>query len=354
MGNINKYIVVIFLTITSLLPNLSLAGQQQGGEISKFDIQPRIISSTNASVTASIDIKIYPNEFVSYCGNKTNVSYGLFLATTGVGDRATASWTVVPTPGQIFEKKITVPLTSVSAGGWYVLLYCGPALQTANDIWLSGGQMSKTSNIDIQVYSSSDFTFGCVAADGKYSCSPGAKPDCSDVTASCGGRTCSKIQPKSLCGKSSTTIVMGCIASDGKYACSNGTTSNCSDVQVCAGKSCIQINPPSLCGTSGSGGGVPGTTQTSTFTVPNWLRGEPKDLVSLLDIIAKWLFNLAIPVAVGLIIYAGVLLMTAGANPAYVKKGGNILKWVAIGLAIIFINKGFISLIRSILELGNS
>ena len=99
---------------------------------------------------------------------------------------------------------------------------------------------------------------------------------------------------------------------------------------------------------------APGASQSYQFTVPNWLKGEPKDLVSLLDIIAMWLFNLAIPVAVGLIIWAGVLLMTAGANPANVKKGGTILKYVAIGLAIIFINKGFISLIRSILELGNS
>jgi hypothetical protein len=107
-------------------------------------------------------------------------------------------------------------------------------------------------------------------------------------------------------------------------------------------------------GTGNTGApGAPGTTQNYQFTVPNWLKGQPSSLTDLLDILAKWLFNLAIPVAVGLIIYAGVLLMTAGPNPANVKKGGNILKWVAIGLAIIFINKGFISLIRSILELGN-
>lgn len=113
-------------------------------------------------------------------------------------------------------------------------------------------------------------------------------------------------------------------------------------------------SPSTTCGNPGQPACASGASQSYQFTVPNWLKGEPKDLVSLLDIIAKWLFNLAIPVAVGLIIYAGVLLMTAGANPAYVKKGGNILKWVAVGLAIIFINKGFISLIRSILELGNS
>lgn len=107
-------------------------------------------------------------------------------------------------------------------------------------------------------------------------------------------------------------------------------------------------------GTGNTGApGTPGTTQNYQFTVPNWLKGQPSSLTDLLDIIAKWLFNLAIPVAVGLIIWAGVLLMTAGANPANVKKGGAILKWVAIGLAIIFINKGFISLIRSVLELGN-
>ena len=60
---------------------------------------------------ATIGIKIYPNEFISFCGNKPNVSYGLFLDAPGVGDRATASWTVIPTANQVFEKTINVPLT---------------------------------------------------------------------------------------------------------------------------------------------------------------------------------------------------------------------------------------------------
>ncbi|MEK7121660.1 MAG: pilin [Patescibacteria group bacterium] len=348
----NKFVrifFVVFVGLTLFLPVFVFAGKTEGGDINNFDIQPRTISSTNPKVVATIGIKIYPNEFISFCGNKPNVSYGLFLDAPGVGDRATASWTVIPTANQVFEKTINVPLTSVSAGGWYVLLYCGTALQTANDVWLSGGQMSKTENIDVQVYSQSDFTFGCVAPNGIYDCDPSASATCSNMNNRCNGK-CTKIQPKSLCSKPATTIVMGCVASDGKYACSNGTAGNCSDVPACAGKSCIQINPPSLCGTSG---GTPGTTQKYSFEITNPLKGGASDFTSLVKIIAQWIFNLAIPIAVAMIVYAGILFLTAAGEPAKVTKAKDVLKYAVIGLAIILIGSGFVTLIQSILELGS-
>jgi len=342
---------VILGVFVFIVPSVS-ADVARGGDIPKFDIQPRSVSAANPKVIATIGIKIYPNEFISYCGNKPNVSYGLFRDAPGVGDRAAVSWTVVPTPNQVFEKEISVPLTLVNSGGWYVLLYCGPAMETANDIKLSGRQMSNTENIDIEVYSQSDFTFGCVAADGKYSCSPGAKPNCSDITASCGGRACSKIQPKSLCGKPATAIVMGCIASDGKYACSSGAGSNCSDIPACAGKSCIQVNPPSLCGT---GGGTPPTASKSYFfSITNPLKGGPNDLFDIINIVTKWIMLIAIPLAVLYIMYAGFLMLTAGPTPANFQKGKDIIWYVVIGLAIIFIGKGFVTLIISIIQLGGT
>jgi len=347
-----KYILASLITVVLVFPSISFASQTTGGDIPKFDIQPRSVSAANPKVTATIGIKIYPNEFISYCKNKPNVSYGLFLDVPGMGDRAAVSWTDVPTPNQIFEKEINVPLTSVNAGDWYVLLYCGTALQTANDILLSRGQMSESGRITIEVYSQSDFTFGCVAADGKYSCSPGAKPDCSDVTASCGGRACSKIQPKSLCGKPATAIVMGCIASDGKYACSSGAGSNCSDIPACAGKSCVQVNPPSLCGT---GGGIPPTASKSYFfSITNPLKGGPNDLFDIINIVTQWIIYISVPLAVLWIMYAGFLMLTAGPTPANFQKGKGILYYVVIGLGIIFIGKGFVTLIISIIQLGGT
>ena len=351
INNTRNGLIILGIIILSVYLSSSfvLAGQQQGGDVIKFDIQPRSISATNPKVTATIGIKIYPNEFISYCKNKPNVSYGLFLDAPGVGDRAAVSWTVVPTPNQIFEKEISVPLTSVNAGGWYVLLYCGPALGTANDIWLSGGQMSKSENIDVQVYSQSDFTFGCVAPNGIYDCDSNASATCSNMNNRCNGK-CTKIQPKSLCSKPATTIVMGCVASDGKYACSNGTASNCSDIPACAGKSCIQINPASLCGS-----GISATASKSyIFNITNPLKGGPNDLFDIINIVTQWIMYISIPLAVLYIMYAGFLMLTAGPTPANFQKGRDILKYVVLGLAIIFIGKGFVSLIISVIELGGT
>jgi magnesium-transporting ATPase (P-type) len=71
----------------------------------------------------------------------------------------------------------------------------------------------------------------------------------------------------------------------------------------------------------------------------------------LINIIGKWIFNLAIPLAVIVIIYAGVTMLTAGGNPANFKKGAEALKYAVIGLAVVLIGKGFVTLIKSILSL---
>ena len=74
----------------------------------------------------------------------------------------------------------------------------------------------------------------------------------------------------------------------------------------------------------------------------------------MLDTLARWLMNIAIPIAVLLIIYSGLIYVTSRGDPKKVTQAQGILRAVVIGLVIIFIGKGFISLIRSILELGVS
>ncbi len=74
----------------------------------------------------------------------------------------------------------------------------------------------------------------------------------------------------------------------------------------------------------------------------------------LINVIGGWIFNLAIPIAVIIIIYAGVLMLTARDNPGQFKKGTEALKYAVIGLAVILIGKGFVSLVKSILDLKNS
>lgn len=73
----------------------------------------------------------------------------------------------------------------------------------------------------------------------------------------------------------------------------------------------------------------------------------------LVDVIGTWIFNLAIPIAVIVIIYAGFLMLTAGGNPAKFKKGTEALKYAVIGIAVVLIGRGFVTLIESILSLRN-
>ena len=108
------------------------------------------------------------------------------------------------------------------------------------------------------------------------------------------------------------------------------------------------------CGTSGQPACKSGETQTYPFEITNPLKGGANDFTSLVKIIAQWIFNLAIPIAVAMIVYAGILFLTAAGEPAKVTKAKEVLKYAVIGLAIILIGSGFVTLIQSILELGGT
>jgi hypothetical protein len=99
--------------------------------------------------------------------------------------------------------------------------------------------------------------------------------------------------------------------------------------------------------------GAPGAPVTTkyVFNLKNPIAAE--NFQDLVNIIGKWIFNLAIPVAVIIIIYAGVLMLTAGGVPARFQKGAKALWYAVIGLAIVLIGKGFVTLIQSILNLRN-
>lgn len=76
-----------------------------------------------------------------------------------------------------------------------------------------------------------------------------------------------------------------------------------------------------------------------------------KDFGELISAITGWIFWLSIPIAVMIIIYAGILILASGGDPNKVTKGRKTLLWAVVGLAVIFIGEGFVALIRSIIEL---
>ena len=93
-----------------------------------------------------------------------------------------------------------------------------------------------------------------------------------------------------------------------------------------------------------NGGGEPG----DDWSVPNPL-GEGTTFETLVTNIANWIFTLAIPIAVIVIIYSGVLFMMAGGNEEKIAQAKKTLFWAIVGVSIALIGNGLIYLIKDIL-----
>ncbi len=76
------------------------------------------------------------------------------------------------------------------------------------------------------------------------------------------------------------------------------------------------------------------------------------NLEDLIKKLANAMISLAIPIAVIIIIYAGILYLTSGGEPKQVGKAKDALKYSVMGLAVVLIGYGFVALIKSILDLS--
>jgi len=88
----------------------------------------------------------------------------------------------------------------------------------------------------------------------------------------------------------------------------------------------------------------------TTYTIPNPLGTT--DITTLFSKLSTALLDIAVPIAVIMYIWAGVLLLVSNGNPQRVSRAKEILKFTTIGLVIIFIAGGLVDLIRSILNAG--
>ncbi len=100
-------------------------------------------------------------------------------------------------------------------------------------------------------------------------------------------------------------------------------------------------------GTGGNGGG---TTQDIIYDIGKYnpLGGE-KNILNVVILISTWIFNLALGIVTALIIYAGVRFLISRGNVGEVEQAKKMLWYILVGLAIVLIGKGIISLIASIL-----
>ncbi len=162
-----------------------------------------------------------------------------------------------------------------------------------------------------------------------------------------------------------------CVDTTGIWRCWPNSIQGCQQLPACQSSAnpklvCGKLDDQSLCGKTyvpepfpssstpvGSTGVIPtGTSVNFKFEIlpPNQYR----NITEVIDAVSGYLFNIAIPISVIMIIYAGVRFLIARGDPGEVTKAKEILKYAVIGLAIMLIGKGFVSLINSVLNLGGS
>jgi hypothetical protein len=86
---------------------------------------------------------------------------------------------------------------------------------------------------------------------------------------------------------------------------------------------------------------------TGAVCIPNFLGAD--DFTELMDNIIGFLIVLAVPISVLTTIIGAFYLMLAGQDPANLTKAKNIFIYTFVGLAIIFLAKGLISALESLL-----
>ena len=91
---------------------------------------------------------------------------------------------------------------------------------------------------------------------------------------------------------------------------------------------------------------VPVITQAITITNPL----KAKSFEELIDTLISFVITIGILVAPIVILYAGFLFLTSGGEPEKVKTAKNLILYCLIGLGILMLGKGLISVIKDILQ----
>ena len=92
---------------------------------------------------------------------------------------------------------------------------------------------------------------------------------------------------------------------------------------------------------------------------PDTVSGESKgidltldDVVSIIQKVAGYFYSIAIALAVIITIYVGILFFTAGGDDQQVGKAKKMMIWLIIGIAILLIGRGIITLVENVLTMA--
>jgi len=92
-----------------------------------------------------------------------------------------------------------------------------------------------------------------------------------------------------------------------------------------------------------------GTPPSPTIgvTIPNPLGTE--SFIDLINRVIDFLLKVAVPLAALVILYAGFLFLTAGGNEERVKSAKRAFLWAVVGIIILMIARGMVTLIKTII-----
>lgn len=88
-------------------------------------------------------------------------------------------------------------------------------------------------------------------------------------------------------------------------------------------------------------------TCQAAVVIPNPLTATTFE--ELIDSIITFIFYLAIPIVVLMIIIGGAYFLTSGGNPERIRTAKNIILYTLIGFFIVLLAKGIISMLESLL-----
>lgn len=104
----------------------------------------------------------------------------------------------------------------------------------------------------------------------------------------------------------------------------------------------------------GTGGtpSAPGASPSGGFSIkPPSINGKllPTDVCTLINSVTDFIVAVSIPIAGVMILYGAFLILTAADNPKRFEDGKNTILYTVIGLAIILLAKGLVTVITQVI-----
>ncbi len=137
------------------------------------------------------------------------------------------------------------------------------------------------------------------------------------------------------------------------------TGGNCDSNNMCvpggSGQSCISDSDCSGGGNTGGGGSGSGfgVSLQNPLCLSNGGSNCTRDFPTLLTNISTFITGLIATLSVIMFIWAGILFVTAGANPGNVEKAKKAALYAIIGIAVSLAGAGLLGVIKAVLNTGS-